>query len=197
MGLPVKKTEHAYTYGDYKTWPDDERWELIHGTAWNMSPAPSRSHQWLVVDLAAQLHAFLAGQDCELYIAPFDVFLPESSEIEEDSIDTVVQPDLAVICDTGKLNQRGCLGPPDLIVEIISPYTSKKDLNEKFQLYESSGVKEYWIFDPGNKSLQLFSPQDSAHYDDGRVYVIDGIAESIVLRGLKIDIEILYNKMPI
>ena len=196
LGHPLKKTERIYTYADYKTWPDDERWELIHGTAWNMSPAPSRTHQWIVTELCILLGNYLAGKDCELYVAPFGVFLPALDDVKDDDIDTIVQPDLVVICDSGKLAKRGCFGPPDIVVEILSPFTSKKDLNEKFELYEAVGVKEYWIFDPGNQSVQIFTMQESGEYDDAKIYVADGVVDSQTLDGFAIDIRELFGRMP-
>ena len=196
LGHPLKKTERIYTYADYKTWPDDERWELIHGTAWNMSPAPSRTHQWIVTELCILLGNYLAGKDCELYVAPFGVFLPALDDVKDDDIDTIVQPDLVVICDSGKLAKRGCFGPPDIVVEILSPFTSKKDLNEKFELYEAVGVREYLIFDPGARSAQVFSIGQSGKFDKGTLSVDGDIAESQTLIGLTIDTDELFGNMP-
>lgn len=151
QGLPLRKRDKLFTYADYKNWPDDERWELIDGVAWNMSPAP------------------------------FDVFLPEKGQNEED-INNIVQPDLAVICDKSKLNSKGCTGAPDLIVEIVSPWTSKKDLNEKFNLYERFGVKEYWVLDPGFEALQAYHLSAEMSYGDGMVYELNDVITSEILK---------------
>ena len=97
MGLPLRKADRIYTYGDYRTWPEDERWELIEGTAWNMSPAPGRFHQKISIEFSAIIRNFLRGKDCEVYAAPFDVLLPALGEEEEDEVTTVVQPDISVI----------------------------------------------------------------------------------------------------
>lgn len=111
------KNDRVYTYGDYKTWPEDERWELIDGTAWNMSPAPNRFHQKYSLKFAQQIINFLEGRPCEVYAAPFDVLLPDRDDQEEDDVVTVVQPDISVICDKKKLTFKGCTGAPDRIIE--------------------------------------------------------------------------------
>ena len=146
--------EH-FTYGDYRTWPVNERWELIDGLVYDMSPAPSRSHQDICGELFFQFRSQLADRPCRAYLAPFDVRLPQGDEADED-IDTVVQPDLVVVCDRKKLDDKGCKGVPDLVIEILSPYTAHKDLNEKFRLYERVGVKEYWIAHPQDRTVMVF-----------------------------------------
>ncbi|WP_365305251.1 Uma2 family endonuclease [uncultured Thiodictyon sp.] len=137
----LARKRDRFTYGDYRRWPDDERWELIDGEAYNMCPAPTRIHQELVLEIAAQVHAFLRGGPCKVYVAPFDVRLPKADEADE-RVDTVVQPDIAVICDPGKLDDAGCRGAPDWIVEVLSPCTAAKDQREKRDAYERVGVRE-------------------------------------------------------
>lgn len=193
MGLPARKLDRQYTYADYKTWPEDERWELINGVAWNMSPAPSRSHQWLVMELGRQIANFLKGKTCQVYPAPFDVFFPEDPDQPEDDVCTIVQPDLTVICDSKKLTEKGCFGAPDLVVEILSPYTSRKDLDEKFHLYENSGVLEYWVVDLGYGSIQAFRLSEDGCYGDGEVFVREGKLTSKVLDGFLIDLSDLFS----
>jgi Uma2 family endonuclease len=156
MGLPERKTDQKFTYRDYKSWPEHERWELIDGIAYDMSPAPSSRHQWISSELARKIGNHLENKSCKTFSAPFDVMLPISPIQDDNMIDTIVQPDISVICDSTKIIEKGCLGVPDLIVEILSPSTSKKDLNEKFGLYEKHGVKEYWVVDPGNKYIRIF-----------------------------------------
>ena len=155
MPQPKRQLEEQFTYGDYRTWPDNERWELIDGVAYDMSPAPSRSHQDICGELFFQFRSQLAGRTCRAYLAPFDVRLPQSDEADDD-IDTVVQPDIVVVCDRNKLDDKGCKGAPDLVIEILSPYTAHKDLNEKFRLYERVGVKEYWIVHPLDRTVMVF-----------------------------------------
>ena len=164
----MDQKEGRFTYRHYRRWPEDERWELIEGVAYSMSPAPVRRHQKLSHSLALLFGNFLKGKPCEAYEAPFDVLLPVDDEAD-DEVETVVQPDLVVICDKPKLTDRGARGAPDLVVEILSPSTQKKDLNEKYRLYERHGVREYWVVDPGNRSIQIWHLKDDGRYDDGEL----------------------------
>lgn len=144
--LDLKK---RYTYKDYLSWQLEEAVELIRGKIFRMSPAPSLSHQWISSELHNQIHNFLKGKPCRAFAAPFDVRLPLPIHHQKgEAIDTVVQPDISVICDLSKLDARGCLGPPDWIIEILSKSTSKKDLTEKFDIYQHAGVREYWVVHP-------------------------------------------------
>lgn len=163
MAALVSKADKKYTYKDYLTWSDDERWELIAGVPFNMTPAPSRKHQKILRELVKLYATYLTGKTCEVYHAPFDVRLPEASE-QDESIDTVVQPDLVVICDRSKLDDRGCNGAPDLVVEILSPHTAKRDMEEKFLLYERVKVREYWIIDPHNNTVLVYKLEDNNKY---------------------------------
>ena len=133
MGYPNRKENNSYTYKDYLEWPEQERWELIEGVAYNMTPSPSRSHQKISAALFNALYQYLKGKNCEVYYAPFDVRLPEGVE-EDHQIKTVVQPDLVVICDPLKLDEKGCQGSPDLIMEILSPSTASIDYILKLDL---------------------------------------------------------------
>ena len=123
--------------------------ELIRGKIYKMSPAPTSKHQIVVGNLHGIVWNFLRGKSCKVFTAPFDVRLPSAPKKKADKeISTVVQPDLCVICDLEKIDERGCLGAPDWIVEILSKFTSAKDLNEKFSVYEEAGVREYWVVHP-------------------------------------------------
>src|SRR6478736_6826824 len=140
-----------YTYADYLKWTIEERLELIKGKIFRMSPAPNRMHQALSMRIANPIYNLLRGQQCQVYTAPFDVRLPRKSLKDEDII-TVVQPDICVICDPSKLDERGCIGAPDIVVEILSPSNNKKELKNKYEVYEESGVKEYWIVTPQERT---------------------------------------------
>jgi Uma2 family endonuclease len=192
-GLPAKKLDQVYTYKDYASWPNDERWELIDGVAWNMSPAPVRRHQKILGNLYMTFREYFEEKPCEVYLAPFDVFFPSGKDEEMNDVTTVVQPDLSVICDREKLVDKGCFGPPDLVVEILSPYTSKKDLNEKFRLFERSGVYEYWVIDPGNKYIRAFKLQQSGEYDPGEVFEAGDTASSSHFAGLRVGVDALVE----
>jgi Uma2 family endonuclease len=185
MGLPARKLDRHYTYADYRAWPDDERWELIHGVAWNMSAAPTTGHQGISVELLTRIHAFLRGGPCRVLAAPVDVFLPAHPDQPEDDVDTVVQPDIVVTCDPAKVTQRGIWGAPDWVIEILSPYTSRKDMKEKLELFEESGVKEYWIVDPGNRYVHVYRLGD-AGYGEPTVHVEPGTVPSATCQGLEI-----------
>lgn len=169
MGYPNKKENAVYTYRDYLEWPDGERWELIEGRAYNMTPAPSRSHQKISVALIDELFQYLKGKKCEVYHAPFDVRLPEGDE-EEGEIRTVVQPDIVVICDPSKLDEKGCKGSPDLVMEILSPSTASKDYITKLNLYEKNQVREYWIIHPIDKIVMVYRLSENGKYGRAEVY---------------------------
>jgi Uma2 family endonuclease len=204
IGLPIKKANHKFTCADYSSWPDDERWELIDGAAYDMSPAPTSSHQKISFELSGLIRDNLKGKHCLAFAAPFDVYFPQYPEQDFNSINTIVQPDISVICDPEKIIKKGCLGAPDIIIEILSPSTSKKDLNEKFQLYEKHGVKEYWIVDPGNRYIRVFHLQtreaEAGKYDEGILIPPadwreeNTIAESLVLKGFKVDTAELFKE---
>lgn len=142
-----------HTYADYLTWPEDERTELIDGIAYvREPPAPSRCHQELVGELYFQIRLALEGKPCRVYIAPFDVRLPESGEADM-QIKTVVQPDVLVVCDRGKLDQRGMRGGPDWIAEVLSPSTARHDQVIKLPVYERAGVREAWFVNPADRTV--------------------------------------------
>ncbi len=159
MAIPKGDKEGLFTYKDYLSWPEDERWELINGVAYNMSPAPNRRHQGVLTYITGQFILHFDSHPCRVYVPPFDVLLPvpEWDQAEEDVIDTVVQPDLVVICNPARLTEQGCTGAPDFVLEILSPSTAYKDMEDKLRLYESRGVREYWIINPGNDTLLVYS----------------------------------------
>jgi len=157
-----------YSFADYLTWIDDKRRELINGFVNLMTPAPSRTHQRILGDLHFEFKKFLYNKKCEVYLAPFDVRLPsKNGEVSDDKIFTVVQPDICIICDESKLDERGCLGAPDLIVEIISLSSAKKDLDDKFKLYQENGVKEYWIVQPNDETVSVFFLENGKYQHKG------------------------------
>jgi len=185
---PALKLEDYFTYGQYKHWPEDDRWELIHGKAWAMS-APSAAHQRLLLKLLRLFADFLDDKPCEVLPAPFDILLPKGDE-EEDAVDTVIQPDIVVFCDPAKVRNRYGWGAPDLAVEILSPSTAKKDLNEKFDLFEAHGVREYWVFDPFARSVWVYRRTQEGHFDRGELRESPQDLEPIaskVLEGFSVD----------
>jgi Uma2 family endonuclease len=191
MGPLAEKKDELFTYGDYLTWDDDERWELIDGVAYNMTPAPARFHQQVSVELCTQFVTLLRGAPCKVYPAPFDVRLPEGDE-SDDATKTVVQPDISVICDPSKLDTQGCKGSPDLIVEILSPATVRKDVKEKFLRYERAGVKEYWIVDPAGRTITVFRLSETGLYGRPDVYGEEERIKVGILDGLEIDLQPVF-----
>ena len=151
-----------YTDSDYLTWQFTERVELIKGWIYKMSPAPRRRHQKISSKISNEFFTFLKGRTCEIYTAPFDVRLIKDKG-KNSEIETVVQPDISIICDKSKLDERGCVGSPDLVIEILSLSTSKKDYGVKFDLYEENGVKEYWIVNPELNSIEIYSLENQKY----------------------------------
>lgn len=152
----------VYTYADYLLWKFEERVELLKGKIFKMSPAPSLKHQKVSSALHGEFHIYFKNKKCQLFSAPFDVRLPKKDE-KGDNIHTVVQPDLCVICDESKLDERGCIGAPDLIIEILSPGNSKKEMKNKFELYQESGVEEYWIVNPTDENILVNVLEDGKY----------------------------------
>ena len=179
--LDLNKT---YTYADYLTWRFQERVELIRGWIYKMSPAPKRLHQKVETALSSRLFNFFKKEHCEVYQSPFDVRLIKKGKNDKE-ISTVVQPDICVICDPEKLDDLGCIGAPDLIVEVLSTSTMKKDYNEKFNLYQENEVKEYWLVNPEGRSLQIFYLEDNEYVEFDTVEDKDELITSKLFPDLK------------
>lgn len=193
MQTSPKKLNVKFSYKDYLSWDaDNERWELIHGVAYDMSPAPTRKHQDIFRNIFKELAIYLDDKDCSVYAAPFDVRLPTGFQTD-DEIETVVQPDISIFCDEDKLDDRGAIGAPDLIVEILSPSTAAKDLKEKFFLYESAGVKEYWIVDPANETLTVYILGKDKKYPRGVVYAGEDKVKVGIFEDLEIEMKDIFK----
>ena len=181
-----------YSYADYLTWQFEEVVELICGKIFKKAAsAPKRIHQRVSVKLVSKLYHFLEGQNCQVYDAPFDVRFPKGSK-EDHKIHDVVQPDICVICNPEKLDDRGCLGAPDLIVEILSPGNSKTELKHKYSLYESHGVREYWIIHPENQNLLIYRLVDGRYITTG-LQTSGDVVESAVIKGFTLDLEEFFK----
>lgn len=193
MSMPSSKLGEKYSYGDYLKWPDEDRWELIDGVPYLMSPAPSPSHQRISREILVPFARYLSDKTCEVFYAPFDVRLPVADESDED-IQTVVQPDVVVICDKSKLDKRGYRGAPALVVEILSPSTSKKDLNEKYNLYERSGVKEYWVVFPLDQVVHVYRLDEEGKYQKAVSYEKDARIKPSIFEDLEIDLNLVFRE---
>ena len=173
--MEALRDDKRYTYEDYCSWDDDKRYELIDGVVWLMS-APLSAHQIICKGIFRQLDSFLIAKSCEAFYAPFDVRLnPDGAD------DTVVQPDIFVVCDLSKIDRRGLRGAPEMIVEILSPSTASYDRVTKFNKYLEAGVREYWIVDPDSKTVTACVLKDGnyvtrayAEADDAPVTVLEG-----------------------
>ena len=180
-----------YSYADYLTWQLGEYVELLKGKIFRMSPAPSMRHQEIGGRLFAYLFPYFVAHECKIFHAPFDVrLLPNESHQQTY---TVVQPDICVVCDGSKLDERGCIGAPDLVVEILSPSTSQKDLGEKFNLYEEAGVKEYWIVDPLHQFLDQYALSDGKYMFQGK-YLAHQTIHSTVFPEAQLDLEKVFQE---
>jgi len=182
----------VYSYADYLKWQIDERVELIKGKIFKMS-APNRVHQGLSMYLSNELYNYLKNKKCEVYAAPFDVRLPRKSKDDKDIL-TVVQPDICVICNTEILDAKGCLGAPDIVVEILSPSNNVVELKNKYELYEESGVREYWVITPGGAHFMVYTLEDGK-YKASRLMVAGDVFHSTVLEGFSLDVKELFDKM--
>lgn len=194
--MPLQQEKRKYTYTDYLSWPEDERIEIIDGVPYHtyggpiiegapvMQAAPSRAHQEISVEMVRQLANFLKGKPCKVYSAPFAVRLNED--------ETVLEPDIAVVCDSSKLNDKGCKGAPDLVVEILSPSTARKDRMVKLQRYQQAGVREYWIVDPDTKTVQVCILENGRYFVTA--YADNDTAPVKVLDGCSIDLREVFSE---
>jgi Uma2 family endonuclease len=190
MELADLDLNKAYTYADYFKWKFDERVELIKGKVFKMSPAPSSTHQRISSRLHLTVGNYLQGKRCEVFMAPFDVRLPLRSKDDKD-ITTVLQPDLCVICDASKIEERGCLGAPDIVVEILSPGNNAKELRNKYEVYEQSGVKEYWVVSPQDKTFLIYTLHNDK-FQPSRLMAPGDVVSSAALPGFTLDVEELF-----
>jgi Uma2 family endonuclease len=182
----------TYSYADYLKWEFQDRLELIKGKIFTMSPAPATRHQQISSKISNRLWNFLEYKQCQVFVAPFDVRLPIKSKKNAD-VGTVVQPDICVICDLYKIDSKGCLGAPDLIIEVLSPGNSKKEMKDKYEVYEESGVKEYWLVDISNECVFVYVLDKSGKYTGLKPFVKEDIIESNTLLGFSISTQDIFN----
>ena len=192
MECASKKVDKYFTYADYLTWPDEERWEIIEGVPFGMS-APSDIHQKVLRELLTEFNIYLRGKTCQIFSSPFDISLPQAQSDEDDKIYTVVQPDLVVVCDNNKISRKGCKGAPDIVIEILSPSTASKDCIKKRELYEKHRVKQYWIIDPEEKELFVFKLTKDFTYRNPEKYKKDDKVKVEGFEGLEIDLNMVFG----
>ncbi len=189
MSLPLRDSA-LHTYGEYTSWREDQRYELIDGSAYAMSPAPSRLHQRFVGELYRQIADALESGPCEVNLAPFDIRLPEDDEADE-VIKTVVQPDISVVCDPVKLDDRGCRGAPDWIIEVLSPASAAHDQIKKRALYERHCVSEYWLVHPTDHIVTVYC-YEGDEFGKPVLYELEGTLPVSVLPEVKL-VPLLIN----
>ena len=194
MGLALKD-EQKHCYGDYLTWPDNVRYELLDGEAYLMEPAPDLVHQDVTGEMYFQVMRALRNKPCLPFIAPVDVRLPKHDEADE-AIDTVVQPDVLVVCDPSKLDRRGVRGAPDWVVEVLSPSTAGHDQIKKLKIYERHGVREYWLVHPIDRVLTIYRLQDNA-YGKPEIVELQGSTAVSSLPDVEIFWEELVERLPL
>jgi len=182
----LQRDKDYHTYADYFTWSATYGAELIEGTAYvREPPAPSPPHQRIVLELGHQLINALKDKTCRVYVAPFDVRLPRSTE-EDDQIDTVVQPDVFIVCDLRKVDTRGMRGAPDWIAEVLSPGTADHDRLVKLPAYERAGVREVWLIDHIDRTLALYR-LEAGHYGRATLLELKGQTALTAVSGVTID----------
>lgn len=181
-----------YIYADYLTYPEGERIEIIDGQIYNMSPAPSRIHQEIIIELSAEIRNYIKAHNgtCKVYPAPFDVILKTENE---DLINSknIVQPDISVICDKNKLTDKGCTGSPDMIVEVVSPFNPSSDYVRKLSLYENFKVREYWIVNPANKTILVYTLDKTNQYAAPESYNFKDKVKVSIFDNLEIDFSLI------
>ncbi len=186
-----------YTYADYMTWMFEDRVELFKGWVKKMSPAPNMSHQRISMNLAGAIWNFIEYKTCNIFTAPFDVRLVGKSNVKNtrpaSSIYTVVQPDISVICDQSKLDEKGCLGAPDWIIEIVSPGNTKREIDDKFEIYQENGVREYWIIQPTDETLTVFELKEQ-RFQFIKIYNNVDEAPVGIFPGFTIDLKGVFKK---
>ena len=180
-----------YTYGDLLKLEDDTRYELYDGQPVALA-SPSSAHQLISGELHRQIANFLVGKKCKVFPAPYDVFLFARKDDDLNDADTLVQPDISVVCDSDKIDKRGCKGAPDLVIEITSPSTRRNDRLVKFYKYQQAGVREYWIVDPDARAV-LVHVLENGQYPTADVYAAGAPVPVSVLGGFTIDTSTLFS----
>jgi len=190
--MPLPEEERKYSYADYLTWPEDERWEIIDGVPY-MQAAPTPIHQEILMEISKQFAVYLTGKPCKVYPAPFCVRISKGDEKKNEDIKKVFEPDITIVCDKLKIDKEGCKGAPDLIVEILSPSSIKMDRVEKFNRYEKAGVKEYWIVEPEGKLVSVFVLQDNQRYGRQEIYTEDDKINVFIFPDLVVNLKPVFD----
>ncbi|RBQ02855.1 Uma2 family endonuclease [Pedobacter miscanthi] len=184
----------TYSYASYLNWLFPERVELIAGRIFKMSPSPSRVHQEVAGSIFLNLGNFLKDKHCKVYSAPFDVRFPKESKADKD-VYTVLQPDICVVCDKSKLDARGCIGAPDLVVEVLSPGNTRMELLNKYRVYEEFGVKEYWVVSQSDKNILIYTSNEEGKFQPSKIFTLSEKITSSVLPGFELELDEVFDDM--
>lgn len=190
--MPIPESDKKYTYADYLTWPEDERWEIIEGVPY-LHAALTWQHQSISGELYRQISNYLVNNPCRVFAPPFDLRLPETDETDEETR-CVVQPDLTIVCNREGLKGTGYYGIPSMVIEITSPSSSKVDRLYKFNIYEKAGVKEYWIVEPEGRIVSVFVLQNNGRYGRPEVYSEEDQIPVGIFSDLTIDMRTVFKE---
>lgn len=192
--MPLPKENYKYTYADYITWPENERWDIIDGIPY-MQAAPTWQHQAISIELASQFNVYLRGKSCRVFAAPFDLSIPSGDESDESIFSYVGQPDIVIVCDKNKLRKTGYFGVPRLVIEISSPSTAKTDKIKKFEAFEKAGIKEYWIVEPDSKLVNVFILQENNRYGRPEIFSDENTIQTSIFPNLIIDLALVFSSI--
>ena len=182
----LQRDMQYHTYADYLVWSAVSGNEVIDGIAYvREPPSPSHLHQEIVLELGRQISNSLRGKPSRAYIAPLDVRLPKDGSAD-DLIDTVVQPDVFIVNDLQKVDERGVRGAPDWVAEVLSPSTAKYDGTTKLAAYERAGVPEIWLIDPAERTVAIYR-LIAGRYTEPVVLELEGRTAMTTVAGLSID----------
>ncbi|EGW41343.1 Uma2 family endonuclease [Desulfosporosinus sp. OT] len=189
--MPLHHENKKYTFADYLTWPENERWEIINGVP-HLQSAPTWQHQAISRELLTQFNNYLKDKSCQVFASPFDLRLPEKDENDEETT-FVVQPDLIIVCDKKGLKGTGYFGTPTLVIEITSPATARNDKVWKFNKYEKVGVQEYWIVEPDGKFISVYTLQPNDRYGRPESYTETDQIKVTVFPDLAVDLKPIFE----
>ncbi|OLN32094.1 Uma2 family endonuclease [Desulfosporosinus metallidurans] len=189
--MPLQQENKRYTFADYLTWPENERWEIIDGVP-HMQSAPTWQHQAISRELLTQFNNYLKEKPCQVFASPFDLRLPETNEEDEETT-FVVQPDIIVVCDKEGLKGTGYYGTPTLVIEISSPSTARTDKIWKFNKYEKVGVKEYWIVEPDGKFISVYTLQSNNRYGRPETFIETDMIKVSVFPDLTVELKPVFE----
>lgn len=194
MSISQNDPSQKYTYADYLTWPEGERWEIIDGVSY-LQAASTWQHQAIAGDIFAQFYNFLKDKPCRVFAAPFDVCISNDNERDEQISNIISQPDIVVVCDESKLKKTGYFGVPALIVEISSPSTARRDKLIKFNQFEMAGLEEYWIVEPENKLVNVFILQENKRYGRPDIFSDEDKIKVTTFPDLIIDLKSVFANL--